>query len=109
MDLDAMSDGRTIGGKSFATWVTNWTDCTNATFSQVLRYSNSSLHKEVRALSCVPRANCCQSISFIRLPKIGFLLHFLDQILAVLAAITEIIKERKGSETETEYFGALVS
>ncbi|ELU03860.1 hypothetical protein CAPTEDRAFT_226490 [Capitella teleta] len=74
--MDAMSDGQTIGAKSFATWATNWTDCTNATFSRVLRYSGSSLHKE---------------------------------ILAVLAAITEIIKERNGKETETEYFAALMT
>ena len=30
------------------------------------------------------------------------------QILAVLAAITEVIKENEGKETETEYFAALV-
>ena len=31
------------------------------------------------------------------------------QILAVLAAITEVIKQKGGTETETEYFAALVS
>ena len=30
------------------------------------------------------------------------------EILAVLAAITEVIKENDGKETETEYFAALV-
>ena len=31
------------------------------------------------------------------------------QILAVLAAVTEVIKQRGGTESETEYFAALVS
>lgn len=41
------SDQQTMG--TFKTWATNWTDCTNATFSKVHRYwsSNSALHKEV--------------------------------------------------------------
>ena len=30
-------------------------------------------------------------------------------MLAVLAAITEILKKQGGSETETEYFAALMS
>ena len=34
---------------------------------------------------------------------------YLFQILAVLAAVTEVIKESGGKETETEYFAALVS
>ena len=35
-------------------------------------------------------------------------LHTFLQILAVLAAITEVIKTEGGTETETEYFAALV-
>ena len=31
------------------------------------------------------------------------------QILAILAAVTEVIKTQGGTESETEYFGALVS
>lgn len=70
------SDQQTAG--TFKTWATNWTECTNTTFSKVHRYwsSNSSLHKE---------------------------------ILAVLAAITEVIKAEGGKETETEYFAALMT
>ncbi|XP_045190399.2 RRP12-like protein [Mercenaria mercenaria] len=70
------SDQQTMG--TFKTWATNWTDCTNATFSKVHRYwsSNSALHKE---------------------------------ILAVLAAVTEVIKTEGGKETETEYFAALMT
>jgi ribosomal RNA-processing protein 12 len=93
--MDAVSDGHTIGGKTFATWATNFTDCTNATFSRVLRYSDSALHKEVVNMD----------LFVIK----GFILHFPLQILAVLAAITEIIKEKDGKETETEYFAALMT
>ena len=43
------SDAQTVSAKTFSTWATNWTDCTNATFNRVHRYwaSNSALHKEV--------------------------------------------------------------
>ena len=34
---------------------------------------------------------------------------YLFQILAVLAAVTEVIKAQGGKESETEYFGALAS
>lgn len=73
------SDTQTLGTMgTFKTWATNWTDCTNTTFSKVHRYwsSNSAAHKEV---------------------------------LAVLAAITEVIKTRGGTESETEYFAALMT
>ncbi|XP_041369339.1 RRP12-like protein [Gigantopelta aegis] len=71
-------DVQTTSAKTFNTWATNWTDCTNATFSRVHRYwrSNSATHKE---------------------------------ILAVLAAITEVIKQQGGNENETEYFAALMT
>ncbi|XP_060076895.1 RRP12-like protein [Ylistrum balloti] len=72
------SDRLTAGGKTFNTWATNWTDCTNVTFNKVHRYwaSNSALHRE---------------------------------ILAILAAVTEVIKSEGGTETETEYFAALMT
>ncbi|OWF35995.1 RRP12-like protein [Mizuhopecten yessoensis] len=75
---DDESDRQTAGGKTFNTWATNWTDCTNVTFNKVHRYwaSNSALHKE---------------------------------ILAILAAVTEVIKSQGGTETETEYFAALMT
>ncbi|ESO86543.1 hypothetical protein LOTGIDRAFT_128850 [Lottia gigantea] len=71
-------DARSVTAKTFSTWATNWTDCTNATFSRVHRYwsSNSAMHKE---------------------------------ILAVLAAVTEVIKQQGGTESETEYFAALMT
>lgn len=52
-DVESMaadSDQQTMG--TFKTWATNWTECTNATFSKVHRYwaSNSALHKEVTLL-----------------------------------------------------------
>lgn len=37
----------------------------------------------------------------------GSLLH--KEMIAVLAAVTDILKEQGGKETETEYFAALVS
>ena len=38
-----------VTAKTFNTWATSYTDCTNATFSKVHRYwhSNSAQHKEV--------------------------------------------------------------
>ncbi|CAH1783394.1 unnamed protein product, partial [Owenia fusiformis] len=76
--MSEISDVQSVGGNTFQTWATNWTDCTNNTFSKVTRYwaSNSAMHKE---------------------------------ILAVLAAVTEVIKTKEGKETETEYFGALMT
>ncbi|XP_013379809.1 RRP12-like protein isoform X2 [Lingula anatina] len=64
--------------KTFQTWASNLTECTNSAFSSVHRYwaSNSAMHKE---------------------------------ILAVLAAVTEVIKTQGGKETETEYFAALMT
>ena len=32
-----------------------------------------------------------------------------NEMLAILAAVTEVVKEKGGQETVTEYFGALVS
>ena len=50
MASDGASDTQSFAGKTFNTWATNWTECTNTTFSKVHRYwqSNSALHKEVR-------------------------------------------------------------
>ncbi|XP_061180059.1 RRP12-like protein isoform X1 [Saccostrea echinata] len=78
VSLRAESDIVSAAGKTFNTWATNWTECTNTTFSRVHRYwaSNSAFHKEV---------------------------------LAVLAAVTEVIKTQGGSESETEYFAALMT
>lgn len=40
---------------------------------------------------------------------VTFISNFLSkQMLAVLAAVTEVIKENGGKESETEYFAALV-
>ena len=39
----------------------------------------------------------------------GLTLFHFSQVLAVLAAVTEVIKQQGGQETETEYFAALVS
>ena len=38
-----------FGAKTFQTWATNWTDCTNTTFSKVHRHwgSNNAMQKEV--------------------------------------------------------------
>ncbi|CAD5123292.1 DgyrCDS11650 [Dimorphilus gyrociliatus] len=77
MSQSAMSAGK-FTEKTFSTWASNWTSCTNTTFSRIHRYwsSNSDLHKE---------------------------------ILAVIAAVTEVIKEKEGEENETEYFAALMT
>lgn len=71
-------DATSIGGNTFKTFATNFTECTNVTFNQIHRLwtSNSALHKEM---------------------------------LAVLAAVTEVIKENGGKESETEYFAALIT
>ncbi|XP_055342940.1 LOW QUALITY PROTEIN: RRP12-like protein [Paramacrobiotus metropolitanus] len=52
----------------------------------------------------------CSISSFNRLQSIwssNSVLH--REMLALLAAVTEIIRERKGKETETEYFAALMT
>ncbi|KAL3864637.1 hypothetical protein ACJMK2_006302, partial [Sinanodonta woodiana] len=72
------SDKQSTKTGTVNTWATNWTECTNTTFSRVHRYwsSNSAVHRE---------------------------------ILAVLAAVTEVIKTQGGTESETEYFAALMT
>uniref|UniRef100_A0A7G3B2B6 Uncharacterized protein n=1 Tax=Lutzomyia longipalpis TaxID=7200 RepID=A0A7G3B2B6_LUTLO len=64
-------------GKTFKTFATNYTDCTNASFGKLLtRFrADSNLHKDM---------------------------------LAVLAAITEVINDQKGQQSSTEYFVALL-
>ncbi len=63
-------DAGSVSGKTFNTWATNYTDCTNATFSKVHRYwhSNSAQHKEVMVhvhfssrLSCNCTCRWCSS------------------------------------------------
>ncbi len=46
---EAGTEAGSVGGNTFNTWATNWTECTNTTFSKVHRYwtSNSAQHKEV--------------------------------------------------------------
>ena len=46
---EAGTESQSISAKTFNTWATNWTDCTNTSFNKVHRYwpSNSSMHKEV--------------------------------------------------------------
>lgn len=52
---DAGTAGQSFDAKTFNTWATNWTDCTNATFGRVHRYwtSNSAMHKEVINFSLI--------------------------------------------------------
>ncbi|KAJ8712879.1 hypothetical protein PYW08_008183 [Mythimna loreyi] len=63
--------------KTFQTFASDWSQCSNVSFSKLLtRFdSNNGLHKEM---------------------------------LAVLAAVTEVIKEQGGKESTTEYFAALM-
>ncbi|KAH9640538.1 hypothetical protein HF086_001587 [Spodoptera exigua] len=63
--------------KTFQTFASDWSQCSNISFSKLLtRFdSNNGLHKEM---------------------------------LAVLAAVTEVIKEQGGKESTTEYFAALM-
>ncbi|XP_022120685.2 RRP12-like protein [Pieris rapae] len=63
--------------KTFQTFASDWSQCSNISFSKLLtRFdSNNAVHKEM---------------------------------LAVLAAVTEVIKEQGGKETTTEYFAALM-
>lgn len=50
-DQDGKSTGASTSGHSFKTWASNWTECTNTSFSNVHRYwaSNDALHREVNA------------------------------------------------------------
>ncbi|XP_075983543.1 RRP12-like protein [Anticarsia gemmatalis] len=63
--------------KTFQTFASDWSQCSNISFSKLLNRfdSNNALHKEM---------------------------------LAVLAAVTEVIKEQGGKESTTEYFAALM-
>ncbi|CAH0713508.1 unnamed protein product, partial [Brenthis ino] len=63
--------------KTFQTFASDWSQCSNVSFSKLLTKfdSNNAIHKDM---------------------------------LAVLAAVTEVIKEEGGKETTTEYFAALM-
>ncbi|KAL0867995.1 hypothetical protein ABMA27_008655 [Loxostege sticticalis] len=63
--------------KTFQTFASDWSQCSNVSFSRLLNKfdSNNAAHKEM---------------------------------LAVLAAVTEVIKEQGGKESTTEYFAALM-
>ncbi|XP_068623812.1 RRP12-like protein [Battus philenor] len=63
--------------KTFQTFASDWSQCSNVSFSKLLNRfdSNNAVHKEM---------------------------------LAVLAAVTEVIKEQGGKESTTEYFAALM-
>ncbi|XP_072934195.1 RRP12-like protein [Epargyreus clarus] len=63
--------------RTFQTFASDWSQCSNVSFSKLLSKfdSNNALHKEM---------------------------------LAVLAAVTEVIKEQGGKESTTEYFAALM-
>ncbi|CAH0758421.1 unnamed protein product [Diatraea saccharalis] len=63
--------------KTFQTFASDWSQCSNISFSKLLNRfdSNNAVHKEM---------------------------------LAILAAVTEVIKQEGGKETTTEYFAALM-
>ncbi|XP_069705584.1 RRP12-like protein [Periplaneta americana] len=75
-DYDDASYGGTF--KTFQTFASDWSECSNMSFSRLLKgfRSDSALHKEM---------------------------------LAVLAAVTEVIKSNGGKETTVEYLGALMT
>lgn len=74
--VESTVDGSTVN--TFDTFASNYSNCSNISFSRFLSHfqSSSILHKEM---------------------------------LAVLSAVTEIIKQNNGNETSTEYFAALMS
>ena len=63
---------------TFKTFASNWSDCSNVSFSRLLNgfRSDSAIHKEM---------------------------------LAILAAVTEVIKANGGKESSVEYLGALMT
>lgn len=77
LDLDE-SRSETSTENTVDTFATNYSNCSNVSFSRFLSHfqSNSLLHKEM---------------------------------LAVLSAVTEIIKQHGGTESSVEYFAALMS
>nr|CAG4643695.1 EOG090X00E0 [Lepidurus arcticus] len=77
LEDDAISVSSASTSKTFKTFASGWTECSNMSFNRLFRSftPTSALHKEM---------------------------------LAVLAAITEVIKAQGGKETETEYFAALM-
>ncbi|XP_048482252.1 RRP12-like protein [Plutella xylostella] len=71
------SHGSMKSFKTFQTFASDWSQCSNISFNKLLNKfdSNNAVHKEM---------------------------------LAILAAVTEVIKEQGGKETTTEYFAALM-
>lgn len=80
LGIDEGRTESTVDGtaNTFATFATDYSNCSNMSFTKFLSHfqSSSILHKEM---------------------------------LAVLSAVTEIIKQNGGNETSTEYFAALMS
>jgi len=73
-----MLDATAMTHKTFDTFASDWSGCTNVAFEKVMQKfkANNAGHKDM---------------------------------LAVLAAVTEVIKAEGGKETETEYFAALMT
>jgi ribosomal RNA-processing protein 12 len=71
-------DATGVTHKTFDTFASDWTQCTNVAFDKVIGKfkANNAGHKDM---------------------------------LAVLAAVTEVLKQEGGKETETEYFAALMT
>ncbi|KAF6205471.1 hypothetical protein GE061_019644 [Apolygus lucorum] len=79
MDEDQVSfGGTTTTCKTFDTFASDWSACSNQSFSRLITKfrADSATHKDM---------------------------------LAVLAAVTEVIKQNGGTESSTEYFGALLT
>ncbi|GAU93128.1 hypothetical protein RvY_05114 [Ramazzottius varieornatus] len=72
--------------------------------------SNSSALTAASLKTDISAWTQCSITSFRRLQKVwsaNSRLH--REMLAIIAAITEVIKEKKGEETETEYFAGLLT
>ncbi|KAG6795184.1 RRP12-like protein [Apis mellifera caucasica] len=78
LGLDEESNWESTTENTADTFATNYSNCSNVSFSRFLNHfqSNSVLHKEM---------------------------------LAVLSAVAEVIKQNGGNESSTEYFAALMS
>jgi len=77
-DATEMMEATAMTHKTFDTFASDWSGCTNVAFEKVMQKfkANNAGHKDM---------------------------------LAVLAAVTEVIKAEGGKETETEYFAALMT
>ena len=93
-------DATEMTHKTFDTFASDWSGCTNVAFEKILMKFKASRSGD-KVLYTLFQEICPWPRLLTLFPQ--------QEMLAVLAAVTEVIRAEGGKETETEYFAALMT